>query len=105
MNIITILKTALEWLEFVAKLVTKLAAWARSRRRARQQRTQSIGRVPHRREPWISRRFPKRPNLASVDRSPVATSIDDVLLRPIPEQQPLAPYTTRPVLAKDLTRR
>jgi hypothetical protein len=105
MNIITILKTALEFFELVTKLVTKLAAWVRSRRRARQRRSQSIGRVPHRREPWISRRFAKRPNFAGIDRSPVATSTDDVLLRPIPEQQPFTPYTTRPVLAKDLTRR
>src|SRR5690349_1408615 len=105
MNIITILKAALEFFELVTKLVTKLAAWARSRRRARQHRAQSIGRVPQRREPWISPRFAKRPNFAGVDRLPVETSSDDVLWRPIPEQQPLAPYTTRPVLAKDLTRR
>jgi hypothetical protein len=119
MNIITILKTALEFLALVTntitKLVTRYTAWARSRRRARQQRVQSIGRATFRGErwmsrrrvdgPWISRRFAARPSFAEVDRSPVAASADDVLLRPGLEQQPLASYTTRPVLANKLTRR
>jgi hypothetical protein len=107
---ITILKTVLELLklffELLSKLVTGLAALARSRRRARQQRAQSIGRVTYRRErPWIARRFAKGANFAGIDRLPVATSTDDVLLRPVPEQQPIASYTTRPVLAKELIRR
>jgi hypothetical protein len=117
MSIITILKTALEFVvlvtNMITKLVTRYTAWARSRRRARQQRVQSVGRVTSRGEPWmsrrrvdgpwISRRAAARPNFADVDRSSVATSTDDVLLRPGPE--PLASYTTRPVLANKLTRR
>jgi hypothetical protein len=97
---ITILKTALEFLklffELLSKLVTNLAALARSRRRPRQQRAQ------HR-----SSHLPPR---AILDCSPICqganfAGTDDVLLRPVPEQQPTASYTTRPVLAKDLIRR
>lgn len=105
MNLITILKTALEFFELVTKQVTKLVTWARSRRRARQQRAQSIGRAPHRRDFWSRRRLARRADFAGLDCSLVTTSTDDVLLRPVPEQQPLASYTTRPVLAKELTRR
>lgn len=118
MNIITILKTALELFDLVIKLVTKLvtslAALARSRRRARQQRAQSIGRITdrrrrpwisHRERPLISRRIANGASFAGIDGSPVATSTDDVLLRPVPQQQPIAPYTTRPVLTKELIRR
>ena len=107
---ITSLKSALEFFELVAKLVTKLvtslAALARPRRRARQRRALSTGRVPYRQgRSWISRRSAGGANFAGVDRSPVATSTDDFLSRPVLEQQPIASYTTRPVLAKELIRR
>lgn len=106
---ITILKTALEVLklivELLAKPVTRLAALVRSRRRARPQCAQSISTVPYRRgRPWIDRRVAMGANFAGIDRSP-ATSTDDVSWRPVPEQQPIAPLTTRPVPAKKLIRR
>lgn len=105
---IAILKTALEVLklivELLAKPITRLAALVRSRRRARPQRAQSISTVPYRRgRPWIDRRVAMAANFAGIDRSPVATSTDDVSWRPVPE--PIAPLTTRPVPAKKLIRR
>ena len=93
-------------LELLGKLYTRVVAWRRSRRRARQQSAPSVGRVTPRRErSWFDRRVAKGVRFTDVDRSPVATSADDVLLRPVPKQQPIAPLTTRPVLPEDLIRR
>jgi len=110
MNIaILILKTALELLKLISelgsKLVTPLRRWARSRRSARQQRAQGVGRVPQREPRWLASRLPRRSSFAGIDRTAVAIAADDGLLHPVPEQQPLAAYTTRPVLTKDLIRR
>jgi hypothetical protein len=92
--------------ELLDKLIPGLAAlrrWLR-RRRARQQSVQSVNPVTSRRgRPWIDRRIDRPWIDRRTTHSPVASAADDVLLRPAPE--PLASYMTRPVLAKDLTRR
>lgn len=94
--------------ELLDKLIPGLAAlrrWLR-RRRARRQSAQSAGRVTLRRErPWIDRRVDRPWIDRQTGRPPVATSADDVLLRPVPGHQPVASLTTRPVLTKDLIRR
>ena len=97
-----LLKPLLE--KLLGKLYARVVAWRRSRRRARQQSAPSVGRVaPRRGRSWFGRRDVERWNFAGIDRSPVATSTDDGLLRPVPEQQPVASLTTRPV--RDLIRR
>jgi hypothetical protein len=94
------------FLELLGKLYARVVAWRRSRRRARQQRAQSVGRVaPRRKRPWIARRVDRPWIDRRTDRPTVATSADDVLLRPAPGHQPVASLTTRPVLTKDLIRR